>query len=108
MKLFIFCAHGGKACDNEQYIVSFLLLHGINRGLMLKQSSALQYLLCLTQIVLAMSPLSNEMLFVVYGTNPLPLCIWCRVYVTLSTVGSLEFFVKDDSLVKEHSMAAQV
>ena len=50
----------------HQLAATFLTAESINHGITMRKSPALQYLYYLTQIGLAMSPLSNNKLFVEY------------------------------------------
>lgn len=51
---------------------AFLVAESINHGINLRQSPVLQYLYYLKQVGLAMSPLSNNSLFLDYQHNPFP------------------------------------
>jgi AMP deaminase len=51
--------HSGEAGPVDNIACSFLLANGINHGLKLKESPVLQYLYYVTQLPIAMSPLSN-------------------------------------------------
>lgn len=108
MNTFTYRPHAGEAGDLEHLATSFLLAHGINHGLNLKKSPVLQYLFYLTQIGVAMSPLSNNMLFVEYTANPLPIYFRRGLNVTLSTDDPLQFAFTREPLVEEYSVAAQV
>lgn len=108
MNTFTYRPHAGEAGDIEHVATSFLLAHGINHGLNLKRSPVLQYLFYLTQIGLAMSPLSNNALFCEYTKNPLPTFFKRGLNVTLSTDDPLQFAFTREPLMEEYSVAAQV
>lgn len=108
MNILTYRPHAGEAGDIEHLGTSFLLAHGINHGLMLKKSPVLEYLFYLTQIGLAMSPLSNNALFCEYTKNPLPTYFRRGLNVTLSTDDPLQFAFTREPLVEEYSVAAQV
>lgn len=108
MNTFTYRPHAGEAGDIEHLATSFLLANGINHGLNLKKSPVLQYLFYLTQIGVAMSPLSNNALFCEYTKNPLPLYFQRGLNVTVSTDDPLQFAFTREPLVEEYSVAAQV
>lgn len=63
MNTFTYRPHAGESGDVDNLAVTFLLAHAINHGLNLRRSPPLQFLYYLTQIGTAMSPLSNNHLF---------------------------------------------
>jgi hypothetical protein len=65
----------------------------------------LHYLL---QIGLAMSPLSNNSLFLDYHRNPFPMFFQRGLNVSLSTDDPLQIHLTKEPLVEEYSIAAQV
>ncbi|KAG8679674.1 AMP deaminase, partial [Ceratobasidium sp. 395] len=69
---FVFRPHSGEAGDTDHLAAAFLTAHSISHGILLRKVPALQYLFYLKQIGLAMSPLSNNALFLSYERNPLP------------------------------------
>lgn len=60
------------------------------------------------QIGLAMSPLSNNSLFLDYHRNPLPLFFLRGLNVSLSTDDPLQIHLTKEPLVEEYSIAASV
>lgn len=108
MNTFTYRPHAGEAGDIEHLATSFLLAHGINHGVNLKKSAVLQYLYYVTQIGIAMSPLSNNALFCELGKNPLPMFFKRGLNVTLSTDDPLQFAFTREPLMEEYSVAAQV
>lgn len=64
---FSFRPHAGEAGDVDHLAATFLTAEGINHGINLRKSPSLQYLYYLSQIGLAVSPLSNNRLFVEYN-----------------------------------------
>jgi AMP deaminase len=70
MTEFSFRPHAGEAGDVDHLAATFLTAEGINHGINLRKSPSLQYLYYLSQIGLAVSPLSNNKLFVEYSKNP--------------------------------------
>jgi len=69
---------------------------------------ALQYLFYLKQIGIAMSPLSNNALFLTYERNPLPDFFKTGLNVSLSTDDPLQFHFTKEPLLEEYSVAAHV
>lgn len=108
MNTLTYRPHAGEAGDIEHLGSGFLLADGINHGLTLKKSPVLQYLYILTQIGVAMSPLSNNALFCEYTKNPLPTFFKRGLNVTLSTDDPLQFAFTREPLMEEYSVAAQV
>ncbi|CEM01049.1 unnamed protein product [Vitrella brassicaformis CCMP3155] len=74
----------------------------------LKKSPVLQYLFYLKQIGLAMSPLSNNALFLELAKNPFPQYFKIGMNVSLSTDDPLMFHYTDEPLLEEYSIAAHV
>jgi adenosine deaminase len=72
------------------------------------QTPALQYLYYLSQIGIAMSPLSNNKLFLDYSKNPFPRYFAQGLNVSLSTDDPLMLHFTKDALLEEYSVAAQV
>jgi AMP deaminase len=62
----------------------------------------------LLQIGLAMSPLSNNSLFLDYHRNPLPIFFLRGLNVSLSTDDPLQIHLTKEPLVEEYSIAASV
>ncbi|XP_017694923.1 PREDICTED: AMP deaminase 2 [Lepidothrix coronata] len=72
------------------------------------QAPVLQYLYYLAQIGIAMSPLSNNSLFLSYHRNPLPEYLSRGLMVSLSTDDPLQFHFTKEPLMEEYSIATQV
>ncbi|KIJ06736.1 hypothetical protein PAXINDRAFT_103249, partial [Paxillus involutus ATCC 200175] len=88
---FVFRPHAGEAGDTDHLTAAFLTSHSISHGILLRKVPALQYLFYLRQIGLAMSPLSNNALFLTYERNPLPDFFKTGLNVSLSTDDPLQF-----------------
>lgn len=67
MCTFQFRPHCGEAGDIDHLVSAYLLSHQINHGITLRKNAALNYLYYLSQIGLALSPLSNNKLFLEYN-----------------------------------------
>ncbi|CAK5277411.1 unnamed protein product [Mycena citricolor] len=90
---FVLRPHAGEAGDTDHLTSAFLTSHSISHGILLRKVPALQYLFYLKQIGIAMSPLSNNALFLSYERNPLP-----------------DFFKTglNEPLLEEYSVAAHI
>ncbi|KAJ2806973.1 AMP deaminase [Coemansia helicoidea] len=105
---FVFRPHAGEAGDTEHLAAAFLSAQAINHGILLRKVPALQYLYYLQQIGLAMSPLSNNALFLVYERNPFNAFFQRGLNVALSTDDPLQFHFTKEPLIEEYSVAAQI
>ncbi|XP_073289236.1 AMP deaminase-like isoform X4 [Primulina huaijiensis] len=130
-----FRPHSGEAGDIDHLAATFLTAHNIAHGINLRKSPVLQYLyylaqvrretvdvsyapfyaivfkgleLTLIQIGLAMSPLSNNSLFLDYHRNPFPMFFLRGLNVSLSTDDPLQIHLTKEPLVEEYSIAASV
>lgn len=83
--------HCGEAGDPDHLTSAFLTSHSISHGILLRKVPALQYLFYLKQIGIAMSPLSNNSLFLTYERNPFPDFFRIGLNVSLSTDDPLQF-----------------
>ncbi|KAA1118754.1 AMP deaminase [Puccinia graminis f. sp. tritici] len=105
---FVLRPHAGEAGDPDHLTAAYLTSHSISHGILLRKVPALQYLFYLKQIGLAMSPLSNNALFLTYERNPLPLFFRTGLNVSLSTDDPLQFHFTKEPLLEEYSVAAQI
>lgn len=80
----------------------------IAHGILLRKVPVMQYLYYLTQMGIAMSPLSNHSLFLAFDRNPLPSYHARGLNVSISTDDPLMFHYTREPLVEEYSIAAQV
>jgi AMP deaminase len=102
---FVLRPHAGEAGDTDHLTSAFLTSHSISHGILLRKVPALQYLFYLKQIGIAMSPLSNNALFLAYERNPLPDFFKTGLNVSLSTDDPLQFHftkVGSPSLSRHH------
>ncbi|KAK0181833.1 hypothetical protein PV327_000023 [Microctonus hyperodae] len=96
---FVLRPHCGEAGPIQHLVCGFMMAENISHGLLLRKVPVLQYLYYLAQIGIAMSPLSNNSLFLNYHRNPLPEYLARGLCVSLSTDDPLQFhFTK----VREH------
>lgn len=105
---FVFRPHCGEAGNVHHLIGGYLLSQNISHGLLLRKVPVMQYLYYLAQIGIAMSPLSNNSLFLNYHRNPLPEFLCRGLIVSLSTDDPLQFHFTKEPLMEEYSIAAQV
>ncbi|KAG0372651.1 AMP deaminase [Mortierella sp. AD032] len=105
---FVFRPHCGEAGDTDHLTSAFLTAFGISHGILLRKVPALQYLYYLAQIGIAMSPLSNNALFLDYERNPFPTFFQRGLNVSLSTDDPLQFHFTKEPLIEEYSVAAQI
>ncbi|XP_032898686.1 AMP deaminase 1 [Amblyraja radiata] len=108
LNTFMFRPHCGEAGAVTHLLAAFMTADNISHGLNLKKSPVLQYLYFLTQIPIAMSPLSNNSLFLEYAKNPLPEYLKKGLMVSLSTDDPMQFHYTKEPLMEEYAIAAQV
>ncbi|CAG9565748.1 unnamed protein product [Danaus chrysippus] len=107
LNTFVLRPHCGEAGPPAHLCAGFLLAENISHGLILRKVPALQYIYYLSQIFIAMSPLSNNSLFLRYHRNPLPDYFSRGLRVTLSTDDPLQFHYTKEPLMEEYGIAAQ-
>ncbi|XP_052061287.1 AMP deaminase 2-like isoform X7 [Mytilus californianus] len=108
MHTFVLRPHCGEAGNVTHLVAGFLFAENIAHGLVLRKVPVLQYLYYMSQIGIAMSPLSNNSLFLNYQRNPLPEYFNRGLNVSLSTDDPLQFHFTKEPLMEEYSIAAQV
>lgn len=108
LNTFEYRPHCGEAGDTSHLAAAFLTADKINHGILLRKAPGLQYLYYLRQIGIAMSPLSNNKLFLDYSKNPFPKYFAQGLHVSLSTDDPLMLHYTKDALLEEYSVAAQV
>ncbi|CRK19706.1 hypothetical protein BN1708_000371, partial [Verticillium longisporum] len=105
---FVLRPHCGEAGDSEHLAVAALCCHSISHGLLLRKVPLLQYIYYLEQIGIAMSPLSNNALFLAYERNPFYQYFRRGLNVSLSTDDPLQFAFTKEPLMEEYAVAAQI
>ncbi|KAI9009174.1 hypothetical protein DFJ74DRAFT_354560 [Hyaloraphidium curvatum] len=105
---FVFRPHAGEAGDTEHLAAAYLTSQSISHGILLRKVPALQYLYYLDQIGIAMSPLSNNALFLEFERNPFLQFFQRGLNVSLSTDDPLQFHFTKEPLIEEYSVAAQI
>ena len=105
---FVLRPHCGEAGDVDHLAAAALCCHSISHGLLLRKVPLLQYIFYLDQIGIAMSPLSNNALFLAYDRNPFLKYFKRGLNVSLSTDDPLQFAFTKEPLIEEYSVAAQI
>lgn len=105
---FVLRPHCGEAGDSEHLAAATLCCHSISHGLLLRKVPLLQYIFYLEQIGIAMSPLSNNALFLTYERNPFHQYFKRGLNVSLSTDDPLQFAFTKEPLIEEYAVAAQI
>lgn len=105
---FLLRPHCGEAGDPDHLAAAVLCCHSISHGLLLRKVPLLQYIFYLEQIGVAMSPLSNNALFLAYERNPFLGYFKRGLNVSLSTDDPLQFAFTKEPLIEEYSVAAQI
>ncbi|XP_067863387.1 AMP deaminase 1 [Heptranchias perlo] len=108
LNTFLFRPHCGEAGAVTHLLTAYMTADNIAHGLNLKKSPVLQYLYFLTQIPIALSPLSNNSLFLEYAKNPLPEYQKKGLKISLSTDDPMQFHYTKEPLMEEYAIAAQV
>ena len=105
---FVLRPHCGEAGDTDHLAAAVLCCHSISHGLLLRKVPLLQYVFYLEQIGIAMSPLSNNALFLAYERNPFLQYFRRGLNVSLSTDDPLQFAFTKEPLIEEYAVAAQI
>jgi AMP deaminase len=108
LRPFDYRPHAGEAGEIHHLDTAFLLADGISHGINLRKSPTLQYLFYITQIGLAVSPCSNNQLFIPYDKNPFYIFFQRGLNVSLSTDDPLMFHQTKEPLMEEYSIAKQI
>ncbi|XP_071743528.1 AMP deaminase 2 isoform X4 [Lepeophtheirus salmonis] len=108
LNTFVLRPHCGEAGPVQHLVAGFMMCESIAHGLLLRKVPVLQYLYYLCQIGIAMSPLSNNSLFLNYNRSPLPEYLARGLCVSLSTDDPLQFHFTKEPLMEEYSIATQV
>ncbi|GAM84200.1 hypothetical protein ANO11243_021930 [Dothideomycetidae sp. 11243] len=105
---FVLRPHCGEAGDTDHLGAATLCCHSISHGLLLRKVPFLQYIFYMEQIGVAMSPLSNNALFLAYERNPFLQYFKRGLNVSLSTDDPLQFAFTKEPLIEEYAVAAQI
>ncbi|TPP45183.1 Adenosine/AMP deaminase family protein [Leishmania donovani] len=102
---FQFRPHAGESGDPDHMADVFLLADGIGHGINLDKRPVMQYLYYLTQIPLAITPMSNNTLFCRYKDHPLPNFLYRGLNVAIGTDCPLIFHRTEQPLLEEYGTA---
>jgi AMP deaminase len=105
---FNFRPHCGESGADDHLLYTYLTADAINHGINLRNDPSIQYLYYVSQIGLAVSPLSNNALFLYFLNNPFPEFFRRGLNVSLSTDDPLMFHQTSEPLIEEYSIAAKV
>ncbi|GMH61624.1 hypothetical protein TrLO_g9918 [Triparma laevis f. longispina] len=97
--------HAGEAGPTHHLAAAFLLCDGISHGINLDKEPVLQYLYYLAQVPIAVSPISNSVLFLKYRDNPFPSMFKRGLCVALTTDDPLMFHSTPTPLLEEYATA---
>ena len=105
---FLLRPHCGEAGETDHLAAAVLCCHSISHGILLRKVPLMQYIFYLEQIGIAMSPLSNNALFLAYERNPFLQYFRRGLNVSLSTDDPLQIAFTKEPLIEEYSVAAQI
>ena len=108
MNTFLLRPHCGEAGETDHLAAAVLCCHSISHGILLRKVPLMQYIFYLEQIGIAMSPLSNNALFLAYERNPFLQYFRRGLNVSLSTDDPLQIAFTKEPLIEEYSVAAQI
>jgi len=108
LNVFAFRPHTGEAGPTHHLGTAFLLATSINHGITLRKEAGMQYLYYLSQIGMAMSPYSNNVLFRRLSDNPFPTFFHRGLHVSLTTDDPLQFHISSCPLLEEYTTARQL
>lgn len=105
---FVLRPHCGEAGDPEHLIPAFITSQAISHGILLRKLPVMQFLYYLEQVGIAMSPISNNALFLSYEKNPFVSYFRKGLNVSLSSDDPLQFSFTREPLIEEYSIAIQI
>ena len=105
---FLLRPHCGEAGETDHLASAVLCCHSISHGILLRKTPLFQYIFYLDQIGIAMSPLSNNALFLAYERNPFLQYFKRGLNVSLSTDDPLQLAFTKEPLIEEYAVAAQI
>ncbi|CAD7963384.1 unnamed protein product [Amoebophrya sp. A120] len=108
LNTFKFRPHCGESGSPLHLNTAFLTADSVNHGIQLSNTPVLCYLYYLCQVGCAVSPLSNNALFVPYKDNPFDLLFSMGLNVSLSTDDPMQFHKTEEPLLEEYQVAKQL
>merc|ERR1711918_97524 len=97
--------HCGEAGNLHHLASAYLTAESINHGNGLRHSPTLEYMYYLSQIGLALCPLSNNSLFVKLKDSPIGNLINKGLKASLCTDDPLQFHMTQEPLIEEYAQA---
>merc|ERR1719436_1391435 len=107
LNTFTFRPHCGEAGNPSHLCAGFMLADGINHGVQLRKTPVMEYLYYIAQVGVAVSPLSNDILFVPLNESPFGSFFKRGLNVSLSTDDPLIIHLTEDALIEEYVVAAR-
>jgi AMP deaminase len=101
LNTFKFRPHCGESGSPFHLNTAFLTANCINHGIQLENSPVMCYLYYLAQMGIAVSPLSNNALFVEYKYNPFDKLFQMGLNASLSTDDPMQFHKTEEPLLEE-------
>ena len=108
LNTFTYKPHSGEAGPRHHLATSYLLADSINHGIKLQDEPTLQYLYYLSQIGLALCPLSNDALFLRLKNSPVGGFFKAGLRVCLGTDDPLQFHNTAQPLIEEYIVAQKI
>jgi len=108
LNTFALRPHCGESGSVDHLAAAYLTSYGINHGVQLENQITLQYLYYLDKIGLAVSPVSNNVLFLRFDRQPFHKLFMRGLNVSLSTDDPMIFHLSEDPLMEEYAIARQI
>ncbi|CAD7947050.1 unnamed protein product [Amoebophrya sp. A25] len=108
LNTFKFRPHCGESGSPLHLNTAFLCADSINHGIQLHNTPVVCYLYYLCQVGCAVSPLSNNALFIPYRENPFNELFQIGLNVSLSTDDPMQFHRTEEPMLEEYSVAKQL
>jgi AMP deaminase len=108
LNTFAYRPHCGEAGNASHLVSGFMLADGVCHGVKLEETPVLQYLFYLAQVGIAVSPLSNDILFIPLSQSPFASFFRRGLNVSLSTDDPLIIHLTEEPLIEEYVVAARV
>mmetsp|Transcript_45118 Transcript_45118/g.107286 ORF Transcript_45118/g.107286 Transcript_45118/m.107286 type:complete len:747 (+) Transcript_45118:81-2321(+) len=107
LSTFTYRPHCGEAGNVSHLCSTFMVADNICHGIKLQENVVLQYLFYLAQVGLAVSPLSNDILFLPLHQSPFGTFFRRGLNVSLSTDDPLIIHMTEEALIEEYVIAAR-
>ena len=107
MNTFSFRPHCGESGDVMHLAAAFMLCDGVSHGVNLNKNPTLEYIYYLEQIGIAVSPTSNNFLFLKMKDSPFDKMFKRGLNVSISTDDPMLFHLSHHPLLEEYSICRQ-